>query len=85
MSNADRSAFPIVTVSKGDGDWMQTYSMADGGLTKREYFAAKAMQGMWANQLLTKAYSQFSKGSELLEDIKVMVYKQADSMLEGQL
>jgi len=46
-----------------------------GGLTKREYFAAMAMQGILANHLFT---NQFDNYNEIAEKC----YVQADAMLE---
>lgn len=43
MSNANELAFPLV-VTNLNGD-----SQVSAGLTKREYFAAMAMQGISAN------------------------------------
>lgn len=41
------SAFPITTLI--DGNWTKDHPQDKSGLTKREYFAAKAMQGMISN------------------------------------
>lgn len=53
MSNANTSAFPLVETdhNKGDHapDWFSVHSVPGSGLTKRELFAAMAMQGMLAN------------------------------------
>lgn len=50
MTNPDDMAFPeIKSRSDNPEDYNVTEISASGGLTKREYFAAKAMQGMLAN------------------------------------
>lgn len=43
------SAFPITTLI--DGNWTKDHPQDKSGLTKREYFAAKALQGLTANYL----------------------------------
>lgn len=52
MSNSENTAFPC------------THTSTDG-LTKREYFAALAMQGLLANDYATGGPEKFSK--EVLE------------------
>jgi len=63
-------AFPIV-VDYGDGVKYQT------GMTLRDYFAAKAMQGMLAGLL---AYGHDIVWNQIAED----AYKQADAMLKAR-
>lgn len=49
MSKANEPAFPVMeTFEKFDDDLGKyvEYQLPSGGLTKREYFAAKAMQGI---------------------------------------
>ena len=46
MNNADKEAFPRAGFSGPMG-----YSKPVSGLTKREYFAAMAMQGLCANSI----------------------------------
>ena len=48
MTRATESAFPN-TVYTYDGDGNRVVSHDEEGLTKREYFAALAMQGMLAS------------------------------------
>lgn len=54
MNNANNSAFPLPVTSNNSGSvrTIKDYSESDSykylGLTKREYFAAKAMQGFLA-------------------------------------
>lgn len=51
MTNGDDAAYPISEMQKdfeGDVDPLDDLCLA-GGLSKREYFAAMAMQGLMAN------------------------------------
>lgn len=53
MENGKQSAFPEIKTRQGNKDNMNTGNaygdtFSEGGLTKREYFAAMAMQGMLA-------------------------------------
>lgn len=45
--NSEQSAFPLVT-SQANGDYQVSDVSSQGGLTKREYLAARAMQGYLA-------------------------------------
>lgn len=49
MSKANESAFPISPACAADGRSAIGSYEAEPGLTKREYFAAMAMQGFCAN------------------------------------
>ena len=68
MSNATAGAFPFPHYTRPDGD----IHWGEQGLTKREYFAAMAMQGM-----------QFSDPQLLRteENIAEMAVRQADALL----
>lgn len=61
MSNADESAFPSHMASELHSDARNRIS--GGGLTKREYFAAMAMQG-----LLSAVYSSKEMLNEFTHD-----------------
>lgn len=62
MKNSEQPAFPKV---KGEHDCQ--FSSDDlHGLTKREYFAAKAMQGMLANPEITNHISGFPSTREVV-------------------
>ena len=67
--NAGGPAFPIQGHSTRNGQGFQLV-MADG-MTLRDYFAAKAMQGMMANSW-NKNYDDWAKHA----------YRMADAMLE---
>lgn len=56
MKNSDQTAFPTHP-AQHNGLQGEEYSMIYGenGLTKREYFAAKAMQGIMASGFYTDA------------------------------
>ncbi|MCA1178910.1 MULTISPECIES: hypothetical protein [unclassified Pantoea] len=43
-------AFPQSGATDGDGDIFESDRMGGGGMTLRDYLAAKAMQGDWACQ-----------------------------------
>lgn len=47
-TNANSAAFPCEQSTDPNGSWNQTF---EPGLTKREYFAAMALQGMLASDL----------------------------------
>ena len=57
MSKADEPAFPIITPLGS--------VIHDGGLTKREYFAAMAMQGMLAGHDYPFALDEIAEASDL--------------------
>jgi hypothetical protein len=59
-------AFPL------NGDWSQ---IKDKGMTLRDYFAAKAMQGMYAN-------GSFPTG--IMFDTAKEAYEMADAMLKAR-
>jgi hypothetical protein len=68
MSNTNTGgpAFPTPRYERGD-----MYSL---GMTLRDYFAAKAMQGLYASSYYTESY----------DTISGMAYKQADAMLKAR-
>jgi hypothetical protein len=61
-------AFPVAELD-GDGEFLRQYT----GLTMRDYFAAKAMQGMLAN-----------KWNQNYESWAQHAYMMADAMLEAR-
>lgn len=68
--NAIAPAFPIASVANANGE-MQWGS---DGLTKREYFAAMAMQGMLASETEASNYGHVSLLAE-------QAVKRADALL----
>jgi len=56
---------------------------SDDGITVRDYFAAKAMQGFLSNDNLLKDACEWHKdGSET--SIAVLAYDQADAMMKAR-
>ena len=75
---------PVFPSEQGmvNGTWNQTY---EGGMSLRDYFAAKAMQGDWAAQNMEH---DFQFNSDTTQDRMVlfaqMYYRMADAMLEAR-
>lgn len=61
-------AFPQTGTADGDGDIFESARLGGGGMTLRDYFAAKAMQGMLANGVPSG-------------DIPLYAYEIADAMV----
>lgn len=75
MSGRDGgSAFPSEQTETQEGTWNQTY---DPGMTLRDYFAAKVLQGMLANPTIEITDNSVSAEKALAE----AAYVQADAML----
>jgi len=68
MKNDNNSAFPYVIE---DSNFVE--GVSSSGMTLRDYFAAKAMQGMAAN-----------RNSYIYTDIAIEAYKTADAMIEAR-
>jgi hypothetical protein len=78
MKNEGGSAFPIPVASSG----LAIYETEHTGMTLRDYFAAKAMQGDWAAQNeLTGEYTNFMK-EEQYQLAAERFYRMADAMLK---
>ena len=71
-------AFPCETVGT---DKHGEYRLPYQGMTLRDYFAAKAMQGMWANDTEDWRYSDFLEG---LAFRAAAAYEMADAMLAAR-
>lgn len=70
MSNANEPAFPISMGPVSDGDYIP-------GLTKRELFAAMAMQGM-----LSGGYDKYMRGyAGWREEFGLEAFRFADALL----
>jgi hypothetical protein len=54
------------------------HAMKQDGMTLRDYFAAKVVQGLWAN---ATALAQMPRGTET-ESIASVAYEMADAMLK---
>ena len=75
MSNTNTGgpAFPGVEYKQPGGAGVSVMTIV-GGMTLRDYFAAKAMQGLYASSYYTESY----------DTISGMAYKQADAMLKAR-
>lgn len=62
-------AFPQFVLSNGG-------AYVEGGMTLRDYFAAKAMQGMFASGNLPKSVTD--------EELSAVAYQTADAMLKAR-
>jgi hypothetical protein len=74
MSNKNQPAFPVSYVSTPMGDIYNSFGDGLGGVTKREYFAAMAMQGWLASY----------GGLQTVPDVKMVAAKAvelADALL----
>jgi len=82
MDNADQPAFAarqaIFDPDDKRAKWYQ-------GLTKREWFAGLAMEGMWANNDVVNTLAHNAPGKESIGVIKKMAYAQADAMLNEEI
>lgn len=76
MSNADESAFPVPGMEGPNSNWI----WPTNGLTKREYFAAMAMQGLLASETSEYEYRDTDKGTRE-QNVAVGAVKQADALL----
>jgi len=77
MKNSNRTASPIENcICDDSGDFI--------GLTKREHFAAMAMQGFISNSVWLSHLSDMVGGSHEMvnSSIKIFSYKLADEMLK---
>ena len=70
MTNSEVSAFPVSTYSKMDGSYLHSTD----GLSKREYFAAMAMQG------LATQYSEY-RDEDAPSSVVRFAVKIADSLI----
>ena len=52
------------------------------GMTLRDYFAAKAMQGMFADSSVLQVLSRGPRGASA--ELAAMAYEQADAMLKAR-
>ena len=79
MSKANEPAFPHSKRNwTGDDKNGQYESIADGGLTKREYFAAMAMQGVIQNPAAGYGPADKRAGAIIIAEAAVMM---ADALI----
>jgi len=76
MNNADKPAYPAIERGK------DFYESAHLGLTKREYFAAKAMQGMLAGAWMLDAVDDEEPPRTSPESMVGASLKLADALIE---
>jgi len=74
------SAFPVI------GKWEEKgkeFTVVNTGLTKREWFAGMALQGIFSNRdyLISTNELAKQKGKTLAELISLVCYENADAML----
>lgn len=60
--------------------WGSAIGGQQPGMSLRDYFAAKAMQGIWANSDVVK---QLPSGSEAVA-VALMSYEMADAMIKAR-
>ena len=78
--NTGGPAFPQPGILSADGI-VSSQDYCEGGMTLRDYFAAKAMQAIMANDaLLRAAMANYEGASEAI--VAQWSYDQADAMLE---
>ncbi len=73
-------AFPIHRIPRQD-EHNHGALITERGMTLRDYFAAKAMQGILANPEFVKV---LGNASAKAINISAMAYDQADAMLEAR-
>jgi acyl CoA:acetate/3-ketoacid CoA transferase alpha subunit len=84
MKTLNKPAFPVEVSmdenGKTRGSQTSNFSGYEMGLTKREYFAAKAVQGLLSNPEWTKEYKgeKYLMQSAIIADIAI---KTADNLL----
>jgi hypothetical protein len=71
------SAFPMIGSVAYNSDWS-----IDPGMTLRDYFAAKAMQGDWASQ--SEDYNLARYTDDALDKQAKIYYRMADAMLRAR-
>lgn len=75
MNNSEQPTFPIVQTNNMEGH--EFMDVSHYGLSKREYFAAMAMQGMLANPEIMK----LGNPDTLMNIVSMASVEQADDLL----
>ncbi|EBN0073231.1 hypothetical protein ZZ27_24990 [Salmonella enterica subsp. enterica serovar Virchow] len=57
---------------------------ADAGMTLRDYFAAKAMQGDWVAQPQDGHFFPVNTTEDALDKVAALYYRMADAMLRAR-
>lgn len=73
------SAFPMIGSVAYNSDWS-----IDPGMTLRDYFAAKAMQGDWSCQSGDSGYFIDCVNDEAIDKSAELYYRMADAMLRAR-
>lgn len=73
MTNSNLTGGPAFPTLADNG-----HAMNQDGMTLRDWFAGKSMQGIWSN---AAALAQMPKGAEA-KSIASVAYEMADAMLE---
>ncbi|CAJ0693040.1 hypothetical protein [Ralstonia mannitolilytica] len=78
--NTGGSAFPVAAISQNAGTGETTLHQSDGGMSLRDYFAAKAMQGY-----IVALANVFGEGPEKFDAaLSRWAYETADAMLTAR-
>lgn len=77
MKNADKPIYPVIKTEEVANT---VYISSGGGLTKREYFAAMAMQGEIASQC---AEGFYGNDEESMTSVASKAIKAADALLKA--
>lgn len=78
LKRAGESAFPV-KIDMGDGSKIEGM-----GMSLRDYFAAKAMQGDWAAQTEDTGYYSPQSADVILDNAAELYYRMADAMLRAR-
>ena len=82
MSEQIKDGGPAFPFTELNGDGSHYYS--HGGMTLRDYFAAKAMEGDWAAQNLDSGMFTPDTKDAPMESSARMYYRMADAMLRAR-
>lgn len=85
MKNSDQPAFAQSFAADKDGNMYAANEKdpANGGLNKREYFAAMAMQGLLSNSFYAAEYAKAPIGAKPSEEaVALQAVIQADAILK---
>ncbi len=78
LKRAGESVFPV-KIDMVDGS-----SIESMGMSMRDYFAAKAMQGDWAAQTEDTGYYSPQSADVILDNAAELYYRMADAMLRAR-
>ncbi len=81
-SKTGGSAFPVVPPLDTDGRSASGYPDPEAGITVRDYFAAKAMQGMLCNGFVPVSHDFRQSCAAYVDGWAQIAYQMADAMLK---